>query len=212
LFEYNERTEKCSYCGEEIALNTRRCPYCGSLLEIERNRRIKDDTFKSADSAGIEFNKVEVSGSQNFNENIPIDEENNTEASGVDENKYMPDFQLINYVKPERENVNATRQPLNEASQSFNSTVNNSRPVESGSDNNLGNGLKVFLTIFCTVIPGLGQLVGVIVGAIFLASDDADKRSFGRAILIASLIFFVISFFIFFLIIVLLSSIGNYIQ
>ena len=212
MFEYNERIEKCSYCGEEIASNTRRCPYCGSLLEIERNRRIKDDTINSTDSAGIEFNKVEISGSQNYYESIPIDEESNAEDSGIDENKYVPDFQLINYVKPERENVRATRQPLNEASQSFNSAVNNSRPVESSSDKNLGNGLKVFLTIFCTVIPGLGQLVGVIIGAIFLASDDADKRSFGRAILIASLIFFLISFFMFFLIIVLLSSIGNYIQ
>ncbi|HHW48020.1 MAG TPA: zinc ribbon domain-containing protein [Clostridiaceae bacterium] len=202
MFEYNGNYEKCSYCGEEIAVNTRRCPYCGSLLEI-RSNRIKVDTIMGTDSAGVEFNEAEVSHSQNNYESVPLEKEDNAGIIGAGKNNYVPNFQLVNYVKPERKKTNAE-------SQTFYSTVDNSKPAETASDKNLSNGLKVFLTIFCTILPGLGQLVGVITGAIFLASEDADKRSFGRALLIASLIFFVISFFVFFAIIVLLSSIAEY--
>lgn len=58
----------------------------------------------------------------------------------------------------------------------------------------LGNGMKVFLTILFTMIPGLGQLAGIITAIVFMnADDDADRKSFGVAILVASLIMFVIS-------------------
>ena len=206
MYEYNGNYEKCCYCGEEIDVNTRRCPYCGSLLEIQRNRT-KVDPVKSTDSADMEFNKIEVSISQDYHESTPSETEDNAkEDSAANKNdKYVPNFQLVNYVKPERENANEIRK-------SYYSTVDSSKSVETGSDKNLSNGMKVFLTVFCTVFPGLGQLVGVIIGAIFVASEDPDKRSFGRALLIVSLIFFVISFIAYFMIIVLLSSIGRYIR
>jgi len=58
----------------------------------------------------------------------------------------------------------------------------------------LGNYMKVFLTVICTVVPGIGQLAGIIIAIIFMnTEDDTDRRSFGLALLIASLIFFVIS-------------------
>lgn len=54
----------------------------------------------------------------------------------------------------------------------------------------LSNAAKVTLVVTST-IPGLGQLVGIIAAIIFMSNDrDSDRRSFGRALLAASLILF----------------------
>lgn len=77
----------------------------------------------------------------------------------------------------------------------------------------LGNGLKVFLTVIFTMIPGLGQLAGIITAIVFMnTDDDPDRKSFGVAILVASLIMFVLACIGCFTIAVILSaypSIGN---
>jgi multisubunit Na+/H+ antiporter MnhG subunit len=58
----------------------------------------------------------------------------------------------------------------------------------------LGNGIKVFLTAVASVVPGVGQLIGVIAALIYMnAEEDADRNSFGRALLAASLIMFVLT-------------------
>lgn len=58
----------------------------------------------------------------------------------------------------------------------------------------LGNGLKVFLTLVFALIPGLGQLAGIITAIVFMnTDDDPDRKSFGVAILVASLIMFVLA-------------------
>lgn len=57
----------------------------------------------------------------------------------------------------------------------------------------LENGYKVFLSVVCAVIPLIGQVAGVVIGLIFIDSDVADRRSFGRALLTASIIMFVLS-------------------
>jgi hypothetical protein len=58
----------------------------------------------------------------------------------------------------------------------------------------LSNGMKVFLSILFTVIPGIGQLAGIITAIVFMnTEDDADRKSFGVALLIASIIMFVLS-------------------
>jgi hypothetical protein len=60
--------------------------------------------------------------------------------------------------------------------------------------NTMGNGLKVFITLICALIPGLGQLAGVILGIVLINMEgDSDRNSFGITLLVASLIMFVIS-------------------
>jgi len=55
----------------------------------------------------------------------------------------------------------------------------------------LSNALKVFLTVLFTVIPGFGQLAGIITAIVFMGSeDDEDKRSFGVALLVACIVIF----------------------
>jgi hypothetical protein len=58
----------------------------------------------------------------------------------------------------------------------------------------LSNGLKVFLTMLFTLLPGIGQIAGIITAIVFMSSDgDDDRRSFGVALLVAAIAMFVLS-------------------
>jgi hypothetical protein len=72
----------------------------------------------------------------------------------------------------------------------------------------ISNGMKVFLTVMSSIIPGLGQIIGVIIAIILISSDnDQDRRSFGVALLIASVVIFVVACIIFFLAVMVIYSI-----
>jgi len=50
----------------------------------------------------------------------------------------------------------------------------------------------VFLTVLFTLLPGIGQLAGIITAIVFMNADgDKDRKSFGVALLVACLILFV---------------------
>ncbi len=56
--------------------------------------------------------------------------------------------------------------------------------------NPLSNGFKVFITMVAT-IPLIGQLVGIIMAIIYMNSEgDTDRKSFGKALLIGTLVIF----------------------
>jgi len=60
-------------------------------------------------------------------------------------------------------------------------------------NNKLSNGMKVFLSMIAT-IPLVGQLVGIIMGIVFMNSEnDPDRRAFGKALLIGTLVIFFVS-------------------
>jgi len=60
-------------------------------------------------------------------------------------------------------------------------------------DGRLGNGIKVLLTIISVIIPGFGQLAGIITAVTLINHEcDRDRKSFGVALLAASLFFFVL--------------------
>lgn len=57
----------------------------------------------------------------------------------------------------------------------------------------MSNAMKVFMTSLATFVPGLGQLIGVIAAIVFMNTEgDTDKRSFGLALLINSIVIFVL--------------------
>lgn len=57
----------------------------------------------------------------------------------------------------------------------------------------LSNRFKVFLSVFSSMIPGVGQIIGIISAIIFLSNEqDEDRKSFGKALLTASLVTFVV--------------------
>ncbi|NLP46978.1 MAG: zinc ribbon domain-containing protein [Epulopiscium sp.] len=53
----------------------------------------------------------------------------------------------------------------------------------------LNNWIKVLLSIMVPVIPGLGALIGIIVGILFMTKEDKDRKTFGKALLTISIIF-----------------------
>ncbi|NLL70550.1 MAG: zinc-ribbon domain-containing protein [Epulopiscium sp.] len=53
----------------------------------------------------------------------------------------------------------------------------------------LNNWIKVLLSVLVPAIPGLGALVGLIFGIVFMAKEDIDRKTFGRALLTVSIIF-----------------------
>jgi len=56
-----------------------------------------------------------------------------------------------------------------------------------------GNGIKVFITVLSTLIPGLGQVIGAITAIVMMNEKDADRKSFGSSLLAASIIVFIIT-------------------
>jgi ribosomal protein L40E len=66
-------------------------------------------------------------------------------------------------------------------------------------ENGLSNGAKVFLTVIFSVIPGIGQLAGIITAMILMSSDHSDRKSFGKALLVAGIIMFLVSFVVYFM-------------
>lgn len=166
--------KKCNFCGEEIFRELRRCPYCGSLLEIYKENYTKDLTGNGATA--------------------------DAETSNEETTSKSVDFVLVKNPSEESANIAATKN-LEESSEI--QRVNKTAIKEHVKKSTLSNGLKVFLTIISTVIPGLGQLAGIIISILFMNDEhDEDKRSFGIALLIASLVFFAISCVIFFIILI----------
>ena len=165
-------TKSCSFCKEDISVGLRRCPYCGSLLDS-----IEQDT--GVIGVNSDTNITQMCVEQNDDGTIVI-----KECTEI--------FPALN--QGNTENKIATNL-------SHNPPIPKSKAAHA-SDSDLSNGLKVFLTILSTTIPGLGQLIGIIISVVFINSEDPDRNSFGVALMIASLLLFVISCILIFIVIV----------
>lgn len=186
LDNMNLNTKKCEFCSEEIEINAKRCPHCGSLLEVEvedmNNKNMEqDDNIYNINSADNEKDKKE-----------PVF--TNSESTSADDNRAQVNkSEIPNGISGSGDNMRRNQNAYN----NYKSNASNTVPFNY-ERNTLSNGLKVFLTVICTIVPGLGQLAGIIVSIIFMNSpdyepDSADKRSFGLALLIACIIMFVIA-------------------
>ena len=69
--------------------------------------------------------------------------------------------------------------------------LNNNSAVD---NNFMSNWTKVILSALAVIIPGIGQIIGIIVGLVFVSNDvNADRRSYGAALLTVSVVTFIIS-------------------
>lgn len=163
----NTNLKKCSYCSEDIPAGAGRCPFCGSLLEVV----VDADPYKTPqeqnkDNAGLEQQAP-------IPAEIPASAPSTTGTGDVNS----------------RPSYSSTNTPGGQGPY-----YNNPYGYREYKRQPLGNGLKVFLTILFTLIPGIGQLAGIITAIVFMnTDDDPDRKSFGVAILVASLIMFVIA-------------------
>lgn len=53
----------------------------------------------------------------------------------------------------------------------------------------LSNIIKVFLTAFC-MLPFIGQVIGIFFGIFFLTYEDKDRKSYGKSLIVLSIIMF----------------------
>lgn len=160
--------KRCCYCGEDVRQEMRRCPYCGSIL---------DNAKKENPAAVSETECIQV-------------EQVNQDAEP------KPDMEEVE-VRGSFEKANDQRETTDTGANEVWERPAGARPsyaVPVRKSKGLGNGTKVFLTVVASVVPGIGQLVGLIVALVYMnAEEDGDRNSFGRALLAASLIMFVLT-------------------
>lgn len=126
------------------------------------------------------------------------DNSNNANSSNIsinNENKYSKNFNS-GYQSTIAANPQASVANSNQPQFTNNQITNLERQMllNNNSITNLSNWTKVMLTALAVLLPGIGQIIGVILGLVFVANDtDADRRSFGAALITVSVIAFVIA-------------------
>ncbi|MCX7841600.1 MAG: zinc ribbon domain-containing protein [Clostridia bacterium] len=163
----NHNSKKCSFCGEDIRYDAKRCPYCGSLTSLSPETEALRTVYEINADASAVLNEA-------------ADEVINSAGEDLEDNPYKrrePNFVMVGnpYDYTQEQQI----APKHKAKA-------------------LSNGKKVFLTALSTIIPGFGQLAGLIAAIVFLNSDeDEDRKSFGQALMVSSLIVFAINLFVF---------------
>lgn len=203
----NGNMKKCSFCSEDIPAGAGRCPYCGSLLEVSVEP-MQPDFQQQNPEIGQENGPVQP-GDGNAAEGTPAEGTQGEETPGEGSAGEGSFTGATTTQSPTGEN-RTFEQPR--PAQGFNRTGYNPPPTLRKPP--LSNGLKVFLTLLFGVVPGLGQLAGIITAIVFMNSeDDPDRKSFGVAILVASLVMFVLSClscFLVFMVIGMTQSTGSF--
>lgn len=175
--------KKCDFCGENIPRDASRCPYCASILETAAGESSEPSVPEPQQGA---FGDSDM---PHGSEDAPVRDTDAGEAqqsgAGTGSDRQDPSGQHPGYreqgTDPSKTQYYSTYQPR--------MMPKRGRPP-------LGNGLKVFLTVLFTLLPGIGQLAGIITAIVFMsADDDHDRRSFGAALLVANIIMFVLSCF-----------------
>ena len=203
----NNVQKKCGFCGESIPANAGRCPYCGSIIEVTFNNSysftpLENDAVNQMNelkSDHTEQAQVEQNSEVNMNTSEPQNAASQQEDAGM-------------IGEPISQDGSGQHRPMESQMQSNRKSYNSGGYVpdrRTGYDpiTPLSNGLKVFLTVLFTIIPGIGQLAGIITAIVFMnAEGDSDRKSFGVALLVASLIMFVFACIGCFILVIAASS------
>lgn len=205
MADYNS-LKKCGFCGESIPLGAGRCPYCGSILEVtiedsyhidpnvNPNNISEQDAVQqpyaegqpNADTQQEQTSNYGVSGDSGAVSQEPEPQEQQPQQP-QEPQPQQPQSWVAGSQQPQMQPY----RPVQGGGRSPYQGGYQNRPA--GDRSALSNGLKVFLTILFTMIPGIGQIAGIITAIVFMGSTDQDRKSFGVAILVASLIMFVVS-------------------
>lgn len=173
----NDIRKNCVFCGESIPLRAGRCPYCGSILETR------------SDDGGVGTGTAGRDGAGN------VQDPRSDDAGGQHNAGTYGRFNA-------GDSFYAGGGPNTRGGPGTGGTYNGGGPTKP-----LSNGMKVFLTAVFTLVPGIGQLAGIITAILFMNSeDDGDRKSFGAAILVLSLVMFALSCIAGFIAVITISS------
>lgn len=193
-----QRHKICNFCGEEIPESQRRCPYCGSLLDMGNavnnstqqmqfnynNQAVQPSAADTQKLSGEETSRPQ-NGQLQYHTVADSTNEIDNEQTISQPQCIQPSADTIPQVRQEQVRQEQIRQNGTYAGSSQQAV-----PVRK----TMGNGLKVFLTVLFVIIPGIGQLAGVITAILMMNSDtDSDKRSFGTALLVACILVFILA-------------------
>lgn len=180
----NNVQKKCGFCGENIPAGAGRCPYCGSILEVTFDNSYRITTPEDTAVNNVEDAKPEDAEQTQAEQNAEqVQEEQNAKVNLNTLDNARP-YNNGGYV-PDRRYGNDMRSQLS-------------------------NGMKVFLTVIFTLIPGIGQLAGIITAIVFMNSEgDSDRKSFGVALLVACLVMFVFACISCFILVIAISTSTN---
>jgi hypothetical protein len=218
----NNQQKKCGFCGESIPAGAGRCPYCGSILEVtfDNSYRIDPSEGKPVSDENSGQVNMEQQVGQDANtvptvsENQNMGEQGNPEPSGSmgeQLTKSTTSPGIVPPVSQPRQQTEYSAQMRNEYKPYTGGGTPPNYNYDGGIKAPLSNGMKVFLTVLFTLLPGIGQLAGIIAAIVFMNSDgDSDRKSFGVALLVASLVMFVISCIGCFILIALSANLTNF--
>jgi len=219
LTSENNVQKKCGFCGESIPVRAGRCPYCGSLLEVVFENNYRINPVENPTDNQAEAEKPDISDGIKPDDAGQIEAEQKPDAD--------PNASVLQDSVSKQENSGLIGSPMTQRRteqqpESRNRLEGNERPYynnryipergfENKNKNPLSNGMKVFLTALFILIPGFGQLAGIITAIVFMNSEgDSDRKSFGVALLVLSLIMFVFACIGCFVLTIYASSINQF--
>lgn len=200
---------RCPYCGSLVGDNANNPdPSYNERQDISATAPDKplDTDIGTINTGAVAEDENHVDVFDNYERELPVNRFEPEKAQTAQEEAQSPierhlDDQNVTNRNTLSQGTSLNGENYNSGSMdSFDSNVGNRQDMQRNSGyrensqevNRLGNGMKVFLTVIST-IPWIGQLIGIISAIVFMNSEyDTDRKSFGLALLIASVVLFVI--------------------
>jgi rubrerythrin len=157
----------CESCGAKVHSRTQKCPICNTIL---------------TEASQIVSDVIQFENENNNNNTAPLEQDNT-----IGKNYAM---KISDSKTPLIENNNTKCDEKNRPAKDYIYKAEVHHSLEYTEP--LSNLLKVVLTVFICMIPLFGQLVGLFFGIFFSIYEDKDRKSFGKIIILLSIIMFLV--------------------
>lgn len=154
--------KKCEFCGEQVHIRSKKCPFCDNVLS-EEPIVVDEPEVPSEPISEVQAQDMEENIAEK--QEVPQQEQNQQPVT-------EPKFNFMVGTEEPKDYIYKAE---------VRHSVEYIKP--------LSNWVKTFLSAFC-VVPFFGQITGAFFGVYYSASEDADRRSFGSALITLSILIF----------------------